>query len=260
MARVVWKGAIVFGIVHIPVDLYPGSRASSSISTGSTGATGAPSATSASTRRPASRSPPRTSSRATRYEDGTTSSCSRRGLPAANPKATQTVEIVAFVDAGAIEPQYLRAPYRLVPGQARREGLRAAARDVERTGRTGVAQVVIRTKQHLAALVPVDEMLVLVTLRYGRRDPAATEFEFPPAEIRKAGVGERELDIATRLVDDMTEDWDPARFHDTYREDLMARIEKEMPVGRHADRRCAGAEGQGRGDRRRARSSTSWPR
>jgi DNA end-binding protein Ku len=95
-----------------------------------------------------------------------------------------------------------------------------------RTGRVGVANVVIRTRAHLAALYAVDNFLVLNTLRYATelRDPADLKV---PESLEAAKVTEKELDMAERLVEDMRIEWDPAKFHDTYRDDLLKLIEQK---------------------------------
>lgn len=231
MARVVWKGAIVFGMVYIPVSLYPGSRANNLDFNLLDSRDHAPVGYQRINKKTGKPVEWEHIVKGYEYEDGQFVLMSDEDFRQANPEATQTVEILSFVESGAIDPQYFDTPYRLVPAKRGEKGYALLRETLRRTNRIGVAQVVIRTKQHLAAVMPVDDMLVLETLRYGDEILPASEFEFPPAEIRKAGIGERELDMATRLVEEMTEDWDPAKFHDTYREDLMARIEKKIQSG-----------------------------
>ncbi len=231
MARVVWKGAIVFGMVYIPVSLYPGARANNLDFNLLDSRDHAPVGYQRINKKTGKPVEWEHIVKGYEYEDGQFVLMSDEDFRQANPEATQTVEILSFVESGAIDPQYFDTPYRLVPAKRGEKGYALLRETLRRTNRIGVAQVVIRTKQHLAAVMPVDDMLVLETLRYGDEILPATEFEFPPAEIRKAGIGERELDMATRLVEEMTEDWDPAKFHDTYREDLMARIKKKIQAG-----------------------------
>lgn len=231
MARVVWKGAIVFGMVYIPVSLYPGSRANQLDFNMLDKRDHAPVGYQRINKKTGKPVEWENIVKGYEYEDGQFVLLSDEDFRQANPEATQTVEILSFVEEGAIDPQYFDTPYRLVPAKRGEKGYALLRETLRRTGRIGVAQVVIRTKQHLAAVMPVGEMLVLETLRYGDEILPATEFEFPPAEIRKAGIGDRELEMATRLVEEMTEEWDPAKFHDTYREDLMARIEQKIQSG-----------------------------
>jgi DNA end-binding protein Ku len=94
-----------------------------------------------------------------------------------------------------------------------------------------VAQVVIRTTQHLAAVVPVGRALMLNTMRYADelRDPG--QIELPAEGLKSAGVTPKEIELAKRLVGDMSEDWKPGEFKDTYHEDLMHRIQEKIKNG-----------------------------
>ena len=95
-----------------------------------------------------------------------------------------------------------------------------------RTGRVGIANVVIRTREHVAALYAVDNVLVLNTLRYATdlRNPGELKV---PEDLAKAKITPKELDMAERLVEDMEMDWDPTKYHDTYRDDLLKLIEEK---------------------------------
>ena len=144
----------------------------------------------------------------------------------ANPEAAKTVDILAFVELSEIQPQYFDTPYYLKP-EKRGEKAYALLRDtLEKAGKAGIASVVIRTKQYLAALVAQDELLVLNTLRYADelKDPA--ELEIP-----KAKVTAKELDMAMRLVEDMADEWHPDKYKDTYKDDLLKRIKEKVKAG-----------------------------
>ena len=160
----------------------------------------------------------------------------------ANVEATQTVDIVAFVDADAIPPYYFDSPYYLAPDKHGAKGYALLRETLERTGRVGIATVVIRTRQHVAALYPQGNVLVLNTLRYHdeMRDPKDLDV---PESLKAAKVQPREIDMAERLVEDMAADFKPQEFKDTYREDLMKFIEekaagkvKPAPKGKRAPR------------------------
>ncbi len=146
--------------------------------------------------------------------------------------ATQTVEIVTFVAAGSILPQFFETPYRLLPGKRGEKGYALLREALKKSGKIGIAQVVIRTKQHLAAVLPVGKLLLLETLRYDDEILAADEFALPSLMLKTAGVTDKELQLATRLIDDMTEVWKPATYRDTYRDDLLRRIEQKVKAGR----------------------------
>lgn len=145
----------------------------------------------------------------------------------ANPKATQTVEILAFVKADSLEPFYFDNPYYLEPGKRGEKGY-VLLRDVlNDTGRVAIGHVVIRTKEHLAALFPVGHMLVLNTLRWQNEIRDSSELEIP----KSAGVSDKERQMAKQLVQGMEQEWKPDKFKDTYRDDLMARIKARIKAG-----------------------------
>jgi DNA end-binding protein Ku len=232
MARVIWKGAIVFGLVNIPVDLYSGTRASDLDFDWLDKRDMAPVGYQRINK--VSGKPVDADNIVTgyQYEEGRYVVLSDEDFRLANPKATQTVEILAFVKAGAIDPQFFDTPYRLVPGKRGEKGYALLRETLSRAGKLGVAQVVIRNKQHLAVVMPAGKLLLLETLRYGDEILEPSEFELPPVNLRSAGVTEKEIQLATRLVDDMTEEWRPAEYKDSYREDLLARIQEKIEAGK----------------------------
>jgi DNA end-binding protein Ku len=121
---------------------------------------------------------------------------------------------------------FFEAPYYLAPGKHGDKGYALLRETLVRTGRVGLATVVIRTRAHLAALYAVDNVLVLNTLRYANelRDPKELKV---PDDLKAAKVNAREIEMAERLVEDMAMDWNPAEFHDTYRDDLLKLIEEK---------------------------------
>ena len=149
---------------------------------------------------------------------------------AANLKATQTVEILAFVDRESIPPLFFERPYRLAPGKRGEKGYALLRETLKRTNKVGVAQVVIRNRQHLSLLMPMGDLLELITLRYADEVLGAEDFELP--SLKDAKVTDKEVQLAERLVEDMTEEWNPRQYRDTYRDDLMKRIEALATQGR----------------------------
>lgn len=227
MARALWKGAISFGLVNVPVELHSAKKRSAELdmtmldkrdlapvgykrvnkSTGKEVAWG-------------------DVVKGYEYKDDKYVVLSDEDFRRANPEASKTVDILAFVELKDIQPQHFETPYYLKP-EKRGEKAYALLRDtLAKAGKAGVASVVIRTKQYLAALVPQDEVLVLNTLRYQDelKDPA--ELEIP-----KAKVTSKELDMALRLVEDMADDWRPEKYKDTYREDLLKRVKQKVKAG-----------------------------
>ena len=89
----------------------------------------------------------------------------------------------------------------------------------------------IRTRQYVAALIPLGQMLILNTLRYADEVRTADDLEVPPKQIRAVGVTPREAQMAVKLVEEMTGKWDPDDYHDTYHEDLLALIDQRIKAG-----------------------------
>lgn len=230
MPRVLWKGAISFGLVHVPVSLYPATRSESMSFDMLDKRDFAPVGYKRYNKKSGEEVPWNDIVKGYEYEEGQYVVVTDEDFRQANVKATQTVEIVSFVEAGTVAPYYFETPYYLEPGKRGEKGY-ALLRDVlARTGRIGIAQVVIRSRQHLAALMPVERMLVLNTLRYADEIRDTKELTFP--EVGKAsGVTDKELQMAERLMEDMSEPWKPGQYKDTYHDDLMARIEQKIKSG-----------------------------
>jgi DNA end-binding protein Ku len=135
------------------------------------------------------------------------------------------VDIVGFVEKEQLPAFFYESPYYLGPGKRGEKGYALLREVLVRTGRIGIATVVIRTRAHLAALYPVEDMLVLNTLRFMNeiRDPSQVEVP----DLEGAKVSPREIEMAERLVEDMEMKWDPAKYHDTYRDDLLKLIEQK---------------------------------
>jgi DNA end-binding protein Ku len=153
-------------------------------------------------------------------------------IRAANPESTQTVDILAFVDAADISFLYLDTPYFLTPDR-KGENVYALLREaMKSSGKIGVASVVLHNKQHLAALIPLGPVLALNTLRWAAEVRDLDEFKLPPDGTKSAGVSARELDMAKKLIDDMSDPWDPSQYHDTFRDDIMALVDKKVRAGK----------------------------
>ena len=230
MARALWKGAIVFGLVHIPVDLFPGAKESTLdfdwIDKRDMAPVGYQRINKV-TGKPVDMAD---IAKGYEWEKGNYVVLREEDFKAANPKATQTVEIVAFVDRESISPQFFDRPYRLAPCKRGEKGYALLRETLKRSGKVGVAQVVIRNRQHLSVLMPIGDLLELITVRYASDVLGEKDLDLP--SLKAAGVSDKEVKLAERLVEDMTEEWKPDRYHDTYRYDLMKRIETLATKGR----------------------------
>jgi len=149
----------------------------------------------------------------------------------ANVEATQTVDIRSFVKQDEIAPTYFETPYYLAPDKRGHKGYALLREVLKQTGKIGIANVVIRTRQYVAALMPMGDILLMNTLRYANELRPPNDLEVPSGNLKAVGVNPREIDMARRLVDGMTDKWNPETYRDTYHEDLLALIEKRVEAG-----------------------------
>src|ERR1044072_8654448 len=155
MPRVLWKGAISFGLVHVPVSLYPASR-SEGISFDMVDKRDfAPVGYKRYNKRTGKEVERENIVKGYEYEKGEYVVVTDEDFKQANVEATQTVDIVAFVNAAAVAPYYFDTPYYLEPGKRGEKGYALLREILLRTGRVAIANVVIRSRQHLAAVIPV---------------------------------------------------------------------------------------------------------
>ena len=228
MARSMWKGAISFGLVHIPVDMYPATSNNGLDLHMLDRRDFSPIGFKRYNKNTGKEVGWDDIIKGYEYTDGEYVVLSDEDLRRANPEATQTIDILAFVDAGDVPLLYYDQPYYLAPGKGG-DKVYALLRDtLKKVGKIGIAHVVIRVKQHLAALHCVGNTIVMNTLRYADeiRDPA--DLKIPAKNAKGAAVTDKELKMAMALVEGMSEDWEPEQYHDSYREDVMAMIEKKI--------------------------------
>ena len=226
MARELWKGAIQFGLVHIPVSLYPAEQSDELGFTMLDRRDLQPVGYKRFNKTTGEEVPFEQIVKGYEYDEGRYVTLEKEDFKRANVEASQTVDIMGFIEKASLPTVFFEAPYYLAPGKHGEKGYALLRETLVRTGRIGIATVVIRTRAHLAALYAVDNMLVLNTLRYANelRDPQELKV---PGDLKAAKVTAKEIDMAERLVDDMAMDWSPAKYHDTYRDDLMKLIEEK---------------------------------
>ncbi|SFD10213.1 non-homologous end joining protein Ku [Massilia yuzhufengensis] len=228
MPRSMWKGAISFGLVHIPVDMYPAVANKGLDLTMLDRRDFSPVGFKRYNKGNGKEVSWDDIVKGYEYSSGEYVVLSDEDLRRANPEATQTIDIVGFVDAEDVSLLYFEQPYYLAPGKGGDKVYALLRETLRKAGKIGIARVVIRVKQHLCALVCVGDAIVLNTLRYADelRDPG--DLKIPAASDKKAAVTDKELKMAMALVQGMAEDWEPEQYHDSYREDVMALIEKKV--------------------------------
>ena len=226
MPRELWKGAIQFGLVHIPVSLFPAEQREDLSFSMLDRRDLQPVGYKRFNKTTGDEVPYEQIVKGYEVEDGQYVTLEKEDFKRANVEATQTVDIMGFIDKESLSPFFYESPYYLAPGKHGDKGYALLRETLIRTGRVGLATVVIRTRAHIAALYAVDNVLVLNTLRYANelRDPKELSV---PGDLKDAKVTEKELDMAERLVEDMATEWDPVQYHDTYRDDLLKMIEEK---------------------------------
>jgi len=231
MARALWKGAITFGLVNVPVELYPAEDRKSFQFSMLDKRDFSPVGYKRYSKASGKEVDWQNVVKGYEYEKDQYVVLSDEDFKRANVKATQTIEIRAFVGADEIPAEYFETPYYLAPDKRGQKVYALLRETLKSTGRIAVAQVVIRTTPHLAAVMPNGRALMMVTLRYQDELRPMKDLDLPPESLKAVGVNPKELDLARRLVGDMSERWDPSDFKDTYHEDLMARIKEKIKLG-----------------------------
>jgi DNA end-binding protein Ku len=231
MPRALWKGAISFGLVHIPVELFPAEDRKSFSFSMLDKRDFSPVGYKRYSKKSGKEVEWKDIIKGYEYEKDQYVVLSEEDFRRANVKASQTIDIAEFVDAREIPTQYFDTPYYLAPTE-RGKKVYALFRDaLASTGRVAIAQVVIRSTQHLAAVVPEDKLLLLNTLRYADELRDTKDLELPGEGAKAAGATAKEVALAKRLIDDMTTHWKPAEFRDTYHQDLLKRIHEKVKRG-----------------------------
>jgi DNA end-binding protein Ku len=231
MARSLWKGAISFGLVNIPVELYPAEERKEFKFSMLDKRDLSPVGYKRYSKRTGKEVDWGDVIKGYEYEKDQYVVLSDEDFRRANVKASKTIDIQAFVPATEIPPLFFETPYYLAPSGHGEKVYALLRETLASTGLVAVAQVVIRTKQHLAAVVPAGRALMLNTLRYADELRGTSGVELPAEGLKSSGVTQKEVDLAKRLVADMTEHWNPKEFKDTYHQDLMRRIHEKIKSG-----------------------------
>jgi DNA end-binding protein Ku len=227
MARAIWKGSISFGLVNIPIALYPATRREelkfrllrkSDLSP-------------VNYKRVAEKDGKEIAwdqiVKGYEYEKGKYVVLKDEDFQRVDLEATQTVDIQDFVDQEEIDPIFFYKPYYLEPqkgGDKAYALLRDALKD---SGKVGIAKVVIKTRQHLAGVKPEDGALVLELMHFADELADTGKLHLP----KKTEVGKREMNMAKSLIDSMSAKWNPEKYKDDYREALMEVIEEKVEAG-----------------------------
>lgn len=223
MARGLWKGAISFGLVHVPVELLSAEKRSAELDLTMLD------------KRDLAPVGYKRYNKATGEDVPWSEVISDEDFRRANVEASKTVEILGFVELHDIAPLYFETPCYLAPGKRGEKAYALLRETLKKAGKAGIASVVIRTRQYLAALIAQHEVLVLNTLRYADELKSADDLGIPAASLKGPKVTAKDIDMALRLVDDMAEDW-PAAGAEVI--DLMALLKKSVEQKKEKPKRA----------------------
>jgi DNA end-binding protein Ku len=249
MPRSIWKGAISFGLVNIPVNLFSAESRQELRFNQLDKRT--------MTRVREKRVNEQTGDEVA-YEDivrgydtggGNYVVLTEEDFKQANPKTTQAVNIIGFVNADEIDITYYDKPYYLAPIGSGKKGYALLRSVLQETGRVAIAKVVIRTREYLCAVVARGDVMVLEILRfaYELRDPS--ELDVPGDDLEALGISRPEITMAQQLVEAMVKPWEPEEYHDDFRDDLLRAIEEKQASGQAATITAAqpsGVAGEGK--------------
>jgi DNA end-binding protein Ku len=227
MARAIWKGSISFGLVNIPIALYPATRREEFKFRLLRKSDLSPVNYKRVAEKDGKEVPWDQIVKGYEYEKGKYVVLKDEDFERVDLEATQTVDIQDFVDVDEIDPMYFYKPYYLEPqkgGDKAYALLRDALKDSKKVG---IAKVVIKTRQYLAGVKPEDGALVLELMHFADELADTGKLHLP----KKVEVGKREMNMAKSLIDSMSAKWNPEKYHDDYREALMEVIEEKVEAG-----------------------------
>ena len=226
-SRAVWKGSINFGLVNIPVGLYTAESSNELDFDLLDRRDFSPVRYRRVNDKTGREVPWDQIVKGYQHEKGEYVALTEQEFVNANVEATQSIDIMEFVDAAEISPVYFDKPYYLEPLKAGRRAYALLREVMKKTGKIAIAKVVIRTRQHLAAIIVQGPMLVLNLLRFAHELRDASAFDLP----EHAKFSNQEIKMAENLVDMMVGDWNPKKYRDEYREDLVKLINKKVRSG-----------------------------
>ncbi|RML41940.1 Non--like proteinous end joining protein Ku [Pseudomonas syringae pv. ribicola] len=234
MARAIWKGAISFGLVHIPVALVSATTSNSVDFDWLDKRSMDPVGYKRINKVTGKEVTKENIVKGVLHEKDRYVVLSEEEIRSAHPKSTQTIDIFAFVDSQQIPLQNIDTPYFLTPDK-RGEKVYALLREtLVDTKKVALANVVLHTREHLAAVMPLESALVMVILRWPADVRELDALELTEA-VTDAKLTKSERDMAKRLVKDMSADWQPDQYHDTFQEKIMQLVETKAGEGKIED-------------------------
>src|SRR5256884_3065687 len=227
MARAIWKGSISFGLVNIPIALYPATRREEFKFRLLRKTDLSPVNYKRVAEKDGKEVPWDQIVKGYEYEKGKYVVLREEDFQRVDVEATQTVDIQDFVDLDDIDPMYFYKPYYLEPQKGGDKAFALLRDSLKESKKVGIAKVVIKTRQYLAGVKPEDSALVLELMHFADELADTSKLHVP----KKVEVGKREMTMAKALIDSMSSKWNPEKYHDDYREALMEVIEEKVEAG-----------------------------
>jgi DNA end-binding protein Ku len=227
MARAIWKGSISFGLVYIPIALYPATRREELKFRLLRKSDLSPVNYKRVAEKDGKEVPWDEIVKGYEYEKGKYVVLKEEDFERVDLEATQTVDIQDFVDQEEIDPMFFYKPFYLEPQKGGDKAYALLRDALEESKKVGIAKVVIKARQYLAGVKPEDGALVLELMHFADEIADAGKLRVP----KKVEVGKREMNMATALIDSMSSKWKPEKYRDDYREALMEVIEEKVEAG-----------------------------
>ncbi len=226
--RAIWKGAISFGLVNIPVGLYSATRAANQVKFRLLRASDlSPVQYKRVAEVDGQEAPWENIVKGFEYQKDEFVVMSDKDFERVNIQSNQIVDIKEFVALEEIDPMFFDQPYFLAPEKGGDKAYVLLHEALKRSGKVGIAKVTIKTREHLAAVKPLDGALVLELMHFADELADVHELNLP----RKVEAGKKELAMAESLIQGMTAKWNPAKYQDEYRQGLMKVIEEKVAAG-----------------------------
>lgn len=228
MARPIWTGTLSFGLLNVPVSLMTGTRSVDLHFRMLDSRNKSPIRYERVNAETGEEVPWKDIVKAFEYKKGSYVVLEPEDIRSASPEGREAVEVEAFVEAGSIGPAYFEKPYVLVPGKKAEKGYVLLRETLARTGRIGIARVVIRTREYLSAVMPQGNALLLVLLRYPQELVDVDEYRIPDQAASAYRISAKEMAMAEQLIESMSGEWKPGDFRDEFRDRLKGIIEKRL--------------------------------
>jgi len=228
MARPIWTGTLSFGLLNVPVSLMSGERSVDLHFRMLDSRSNTPVRYERVNAETGEEVPWKEIVKAFEYAKGSYVVLEPEDIKSAAADGREVVDVKAFVEADSIGPEYFEKPYFLVPGKKAEKGYVLLREVLKRTGRIGIARVVIRTREYLSAVMPRGNALVLMLLRYPQELVDAEDYRIPEGAASEYRISPKEIQMAEQLIESMSDEWNPAEYRDEFRDRLRKVIEQRM--------------------------------